>query len=371
MAILHTEKFSKYAAGNNGYLDIENDNDDIVRFNNADGIIESANGRFGDNNLRTVDDGEYISFGLSAMSGTTIIVGMAVSFDLSTGAGGAASAPGNIEEILWCSPTAGLSTLAAMHWALCYDYMGHLYLQSSSGSLSTSTTLRVGIANNALKHNCWHWLEIKVSMLDSGSAEVRVDGVPVISVSGDFQITSATFSTLRMAGIQGSPTGPFSRFDDLIIMDGSGSAPFNDFIGDMRQEYQIPDADGAVTQWTPLSSTNESNIDDTLGNYDDDSSYISESTVDDVNLASHNNFSLTDATSIFYACLAALSRQETTGSELALRVVSDGTPEDGPDLTLTTAYKWKKHHFLVDPDTTAAWTLSGLNAAEWGVKHRN
>ena len=70
------------------------------------------------------------------------------------------------------------------------------------------------------------------------------------------------------------------------MLDGSGPAPFNDFLGDVRVDARYPTAEGANSAWTPLSGTdNALMVDDPGPPYtpgggpDDDTTYNSTLTV--------------------------------------------------------------------------------------------
>lgn len=355
MAMILIEPTAHYAA----VADIGTDNDDLTTQWSIDGAIalSASAGRFGAQavEIQTSARQILVRLGAGVVSGSTLIVGGAVKFALSQ-SGNAITR----QNILICRTAA-----ASDHWSVQIGNGGTLYILNSAGTIVTTVT-------NAIQPEMWHYIEFKVSMLDSGSFSIRVDGVEVLSAfSGDFRSGTGNTSTIEQLSFRGNENNTY--WEDIIIMDGSGST-FNDYMGDMRYELAVPDADGSTTQWTPSASTNVSCIDDAIRAYNDDTDYISEATTDEINLASHATISATNASVIHFAALFALARSDGAGDKIALVVKSGATTDAGADLALigttSTAYRFRKKIWTVDPDTTAAWTVANLNSAEWGVKKR-
>lgn len=351
MALVLIEPYSRYAA----VADVGTDNDDLTTQWAVDGSISlnTTAGRYGGRVLEVNQPAREHRIRLGTISGTTLIVQAAIKFDAS------GSTTPTAASIL----RATTSSTATTHWQISVGMGGTLYIFSAGGS-----TL-VGTVFNAIQYDVWHYLEVKCVGDNSGSMTIKIDGVQVFTISTtDFQNGSTTFESIWLGGNHDN-----FYWEDVIVMDGSGGT-FNDFMGDMRFEAAIPDADGATTQWTPSASTNISNIDDALAAYDDDTTYISEATTDDINLASHATISATNASTIHFSALFALARSDTTGDKIALVVKSGATTDAGADLALigttSAAYRWRKKIWETDPNTAAAWTVANINAAEFGVKKR-
>lgn len=355
MALILVEPFQRYAA----VADIATDNDDLTtQWSMDSGIVLSASGgRFSGQAVQMQTSGRQIlvRLGSGVVSGSTLIVGGAFKFG--------ASQSGNVvsrQDILICRTSA-----ASNHWSVQVGNGGTLYIRNSSDTIVTTVT-------GYINPETWHYIEMKVSMLDSGSFSMRIDGVDVLSsFSGDFRSGTGNTSNIEQLSFRGNEDNTY--WEDIIIMDGSG-ATFNDYKGDMRYECSVPDADGSTINWTASAGSRYQCIDDALAAYNDDTDYISSSVTDDINLSSHANISATNATTIFFAALFALARSDTTGDKIALVVKSGATTDTGADLALagttSTAYRWRKKIWEKDPNTAAAWTVSNINAAEYGVKKR-
>lgn len=355
MALILIEEYRRYAA----VADVGTDNDDLTTQWSIDGGIAllSTGGRFSEQALQIQTTGrqELIRLGSGVVSGSTLIVGFAMKWS--------ASQSGNVvsrNNLLICRTSAAVD-----HWSIQLGQGGTLYILNSAGTI-------LGAYPLAIQPYCWHYIEVKVSMLDSGSFNLKVDGETVVSaLSGDFRAGTGNTSNIEQLSFRGNEDA--TVLSDIIIMDGSGST-FNDFMGDMRYEATVPDADGSTTQWTASAGSNYQCIDDALGAYNDDTDYISEGTTDDINMASHATISATNSTTIHFAALFALARSDGAGDKIALVVDSGGTVDTGADLALigttSTAYRWRKKIWEQDPNTTAAWTVTNINNATFGVKKR-
>lgn len=350
MAIIHAESFAKY----NAAADLGTNN--IGWISTSSALLSSGSGRFGE---RTYDPGAFLSTVPLSLpwnsADSSIIIGAAFKYLTHD------SPNSDFWPILTMTTVAGSQTAANLHWDLCVGSSSQFILRDEAQQAAK-------ILSNAFYNRTWHWLEVKISMLDAGSYEIRIDGVTVASGSGDFRAGTGNTSSLAFLNIGAAQDRV--RWSDLIVMDSTGG-DFNDFKGDMRFENQLPDADGAVTQWTASAGSNFQTIDDALplASASFDTDYISHATDDEVNLASHADHVLTNAAVIHFAKLSALSRNDGS-KNVALRVVSDGTGDDSSDFTLNTTYRWCNKIWETDPDTGAAWALSAINAAEWGVKLR-
>lgn len=357
MALIWVESMDKYSASVDN--DFFNDNFNWSGNTVSPGDMEAANGRFGGQDYRCQSrlSTAQVRIPLAAMSGTTLVFAAAVRF------GATETASDGVQGFLDCYTAA---TAGSQHFSLAFTPAGSFVMFPASGSAFYSDP-------NVVYHRVWHWLELKVSLLDAGSFELRIDGVNVLSGSGDFRDGTGNTSTLdsvRLSGADDAGNDDSLLWGDIVILDGSGSAPYNDFLGDLRIENSVPNGDGATAAWTPLSGSNFQNIDEAISAYDDDTTYISSATVDQINLATHVDHVLTNVNSVKFAQLSALARNDGA-TNLRLRAVSNAVASESADITLVNGtYKWCNHIMTQDPNTAAAWTLAGINAAEWGVKAR-
>ena len=365
MALVLAETFHKYVVAA-AATDMAAANDDLA--SNAWSVSNwgiSANGRFASSRVGIADSGtrtNRIRLGGFGISGTTLIVECSVRWDQVD----AEAATNN------AAPLIVITNTTATQFHACVGIVGGiltLHRQISFTDARDLNTSQIAVGNQRMSSGVWHRVQFKVDLVNSGDATLKLDGVTIATASAqDFSHnTSATIDGIVLYGNQDN-----TYFEDLIVMDGSGAA-FNDFKGDMRLELALPDANGATVQWTPTAGSNFQTIDDALplaaAAYDTD--YISEATTDEVNLSSHAAITASGATTIHFAQLEVLGRADAAGDEVGLRVVSGATTDTGADMPLINGtYRWRRKHWTVDPNTSAAWTVANINAAEWGVIKR-
>jgi hypothetical protein len=362
MAILYAERFDWYTSrdqpfdlNNQGGLDWT-----VVRNNVFEDWIFAAqtDGPWGEPALRHAWNGRIgVPFGPINGGNTKSIWAGHVYYQ------GGASNSGNAgvtrREVLLSLETAAALN-AGYHWALALGAgANELTVFNAAGGV-------VARAYGFIQPKTWHWVEVEVDCANSGTFKMWVDGVAVFNVSGDFLNGSdVNNSYMHWRGMDSSVF-----YHNVIVADGSGSS-FNARFGAIHMELQSPDADGAVTSWTASTGSRYQCIDDAFNAGASDGDYISSSVTDDVNLASHAAFTLRDLDTIKFVQVVALARSDTTGDELALAARSGGVDAATSDqLLYNGAYKYRKGFFETDPNTSAAWTLTNLNNAEFGVKKR-
>jgi len=219
------------------------------------------------------------------------------------------------------------------------------------------------------------YVEWKVVIHPSaGTVEVRVNGnvVPGLNLTGQntrasgFSTwTSVVLGTNDNVGSSWSGGNLNVDFDDVYVCDGSGSAPWNTFLGDCRVDALRPTAEGTSSQWTPLSGTdNAAMVNQTAP--DDDTTYVSTVT------SGHTDTYVTPDAPVAGAAIMGVQlnvsiKKEDAGSCAVSGVVRhSGTnypvvlPNPG------TTYAYQTVMMPTNPGTGVAWTEAGFNAAEFG-----
>ena len=110
----------------------------------------------------------------------------------------------------------------------------------------------------AFNSGVWQYLELKAVVAGgSGSVTFRANGV----IDANVNAVTANLGSTAVGQAQWIVTlnqsGAFytSTVDDVYLLDSTGSAPRNTFLGDSRVETLYPVADGAHTDWTPDTGT--------------------------------------------------------------------------------------------------------------------
>jgi hypothetical protein len=217
----------------------------------------------------------------------------------------------------------------------------------------------------------FNYIEFKVTISDAGGAyEVRVNGANVLSASSvDTKNTSnASANIVRIGTTSTLSGGSTVVFEDLYICDGSGSVN-NNFLGDVRVDCYMPNGNGNSSQLVGSDGNSTDNyllVDEASQNGDTD--YVQSATVNQ-----KDTYAITDIahtpTSIFGTQLNIIAKKDDSGTRSICAVCrSGGTDYDGDTQALSTSYLDYRQVREVDPATSAAWTKTNLNAAEFGVK---
>lgn len=304
--------------------------------------IGAGLGRRGSNGWTSTSNGRGLVKAIP--SATTVIVGFALNM------GGAPGSALNLVE---------LREGASVHVGL------QLNTDMSVSVLRGSTTLATSAAG-VITASGYCFVELKALINDStGTYEVRVNGANVLSGSGADTRNSGT-------GVVSSVAIKFARgsqvFDDLYICDGTGSVN-NDFLGDVRVDAYFPNANGNSSQLTGSDGNSVDNyqlVDETTPN--DDTDYVQSSTVNQKDTYGFQNMSHTPAT-INGVQIVINSKKDDSGLRSICSVTrSGGADTDGATQALSTSYAYYMQILEADPNTAAAWTPSGINSAEFGLK---
>ena len=239
---------------------------------------------------------------------------------------------------------------------------------ASDGKISAcggGNTLLATTANPVLATNTWHYLEAKVVCHDTtGSYEVRLDGQTILSGSS---VDTRGTGDSRYALFQ--LQNYYQCIDDIYICDTDGTIN-NDFLGRVVIEGILPNADGDSTDWTPASgSDNYAMVDDIPP--DDDTSYVESGTEGDEDLYDYADLSTITMETILGLQINTDVRLNAVSGDIDLyqTVKSDSTSSDGaPTNIASDDYEVATRILETDPDTSSAWTVSGVNAAQFGIK---
>lgn len=258
----------------------------------------------------------------------------------------------------------------------------YLYIQNGVGSVGFCTIrLNTGTgvievwnaANNALVASGWrnivytgyHYIEIRCKVAGASSeVEVRVDGSPEIATTV-YNFGSTNIGRWYWYFNSGGTIGAY--IDDLYVVDTTGGAPTNTFLGDCRVETLLPTSDGANTAWTPNSGVTEyTQIDE--DSYDVDTTYISDSIPGDKSTFGFSDLSFASGT-VYGVQANLMARKDDAGLRQIRPVIRQGgvNYSVGDIDTLSTSYDNYRSLLPLDP-TSAVWTPANVNANEYGLE---
>jgi hypothetical protein len=136
-------------------------------------------------------------------------------------------------------------------------------------------------------------------------------------------------------------------------------------LGESRVLVLYPTADTADTDWAPSRGVDHyATVDETTVNGDTD--YVASGTVGDLDLYDVSDLGVTpDSIQAVQVTLCARN-DDAASREVRCRVKSGAAVANGASHALTASYLYYRDIFETDPNTSAAWTSSGVNAAQIG-----
>lgn len=242
-----------------------------------------------------------------------------------------------------------------------------LNVNQSTGKLQVwhgaqGTTL-VATGTTTINSGSWYYVELKIFINGASSTvEVHLNGVVEIA-STTVNLGSTPTNQIYI----GRPNNnPVLQYDDLYILDTTGGSPTNTFLGDSRIETLYPSGAGAHTQWTPDSGSNYARVNETIA--DGDTSFVQDSNAGDRDSYAFTNLSVLAGT-VYAVQTSMYARKDDVAVRQLCAVARPGsTDRDGATVTLGTSYAFFNEIRETNPDTTAAWLISEVNASEFGIK---
>lgn len=221
--------------------------------------------------------------------------------------------------------------------------------------LGTTSGAAIGIGN-------WGHIELKVKVHDTtGTVEFRINGVAKISLTGqDTKVgTNAYHDHVRFLGAW--------EIDDIYILDSTGTVN-NDFLGNMKVLGILPTAEGDNIDFTPSTGTNNAAMVDENPT-DDDTSFVEASGGGSKDLYQYGDVSGVGDLIAGVQINTDVKETDATTFDLVTVCKSGTTESDNVASPIgSTNYVTKTRIVELDPNTAAAWTAAGVNAAQFGIK---
>jgi hypothetical protein len=306
-----------------------------------------ATGRFGDQCVNLGSTGRNIQRSFTA--GANVGVGFAVKYGTNPSVDGAFT---NLMALLsGTTYTFGLrvtSTGAIEARRMTSSGAGTVLGTSAAGVILSST---------------WQFVEVGVVINDTtGSVTVKVDGTTVLSLtSQDTNNAVTTVDTIQLGCSANTAGQGIGQFDDFYLVDSATT------LGERRVETKRAAADTAQKDFSPLSGTdNNAMVDDTTANGDTD--YVQASSVGNTDLYTFGTLSSTPSAISAVQITAFAEKTDASSRSIALQVKSGATTSDGSNFALAASYGKFDRILETDPNTSAAWTASGVNNLQAGPK---
>lgn len=253
-----------------------------------------------------------------------------------------------------------------------------VYADGSIRVRNSSTTILASSASGLVTANAWHDIEVKALVNGaSGSVAVHLNGVEIIAPTtinvgstGIQYFGPYSESNNGWSSEQNNDTGVTIYYDDIWLADTAGG-DVSDFIGDAHVETLFPNGEGTHSDWTPNAGTVHYNrVNERTGTYPDgDTTYLKALTAGLIDTWQYDDLSITSGTVYGVQTNLYARKDDSNLRQLIPQIVSGGTTYDGSTTqTLASGYVDSTEIFEEDPDTSAPWTVPGVNAAEFGVK---
>ncbi len=229
----------------------------------------------------------------------------------------------------------------------------------------TGTLLATGTTN--LYPNRWSYIEVSVTISDTvGEVHVRLNGSPTDEVSfvGDTKNGGSSTDIDKI------------RFDfnlnwyisDVYILNDTGPAPNNNFLGDVAVRTLSPNGNGTYSQLVGSDGNSTDNyqlVDERPFSVTD---YVGSATVGDKDTYVVEDLPSGITTVYGIQLCGLMAKSDATNANARLLLRSGGTDFNGITQTLSTSYLGYYEVYQANPATSAAWTPAGVNGVEIGME---
>lgn len=234
----------------------------------------------------------------------------------------------------------------------------------------------LGTSSATMTADAWHLIELRcqISSTTSGVTEVWLDGARVINFAGDNTAgaTAANVQALLLGQGSGSPTtvaGFYMAYDDIALNDTAGSIN-NGQIFDGKVLLLKPNGAGSTTGQTRGGTDTGANYSQVNELPPSLTQYVFSATA-----ATRDTYALEDVPAGSWAvnCCEVLAygqNSDASAGSLGLTVKSGATTNEGTAQSLVTTAQYLRQLYETDPNTSAAWTVSAVNALEAGTTVR-
>lgn len=212
--------------------------------------------------------------------------------------------------------------------------------------------------------NAWQHIEVKVTVSATvGTIEIRREGVAVLELTGLNTGTASAEQCSICSRNNGSTLQTPSTYyvKDWVIWDGAGSIN-NDFLGSVIV-YPLLTASDISLNWTPSTGATGFDLIDEAPPVDGD--YIEAPDPAPAPAVMSLTDLPADVTSV-KGLITVVRAAKTDGGDgnLQTSLISNAVTGNGTDRAITTAFSYYRDVFELDPDTSAAWLPSAVDAAD-------
>lgn len=267
------------------------------------------------------------------------------------------------------APSAGTYTLvsvmegAAAHVTLKYDAETRtLRLYRGTSTLIGTGTVVLPEPDEA--YLSWRYIELKVTVGDAGSAEVRVDNTVDISLpSTDTRNGGTGQPDAVQLGSAGSSSQTFC-YDDMYVLDGTGTK--SSYLGKYTTISPVTiTGDGSFVDWTPSADTNSACVDEADENADSD--YVESDTRGNLDTYTTTT-TIGTPTAIHAVKISSVAKSDGPPLDLRNALIHGGVEYLGDTHTVSSVYATYSDTFEANPATLTNWTTFDVSTMLVGIE---
>lgn len=212
----------------------------------------------------------------------------------------------------------------------------------------------------------WQYIELCAAINGTtGYCELRLNGGTIASFTGNTRNGGTSLNIDRFDLLRTSGGSETDYWDDLYVCDNTGTAN-NTFLGDVQVQTLLPNGAGASTQFTPTGSAN--NWQTVADVPYSTTNYSSTSTVGNRDLYTLSDLSAGTGSVMGIQTNMIVNKTGAGTANLKAALQSGGTVYYDPTVALSTTTTWTGAVRQVDPATSAAWTVGGVNNLQAGAE---
>jgi hypothetical protein len=215
-------------------------------------------------------------------------------------------------------------------------------------------------SNGAIVAGAWNYIEVELVRAtgSGGSVNVYLNGALVANASS----TNTGASSIDNIAITTEAASSGNRWiDDFYIVNT------NTKLGECKIETLRPTADTAQKDWTPNSGANNySRVNNTT--FDDDTSYNADATVGHKDLFDLADLSSTPSSIKAVQTVFVARKDDATTRTARVNMKNGSTTTNGTTRSMASTYGLWNDIYETNPDTSAAFTASNVNAMQLGYE---
>jgi len=241
---------------------------------------------------------------------------------------------------------------------------GTLRVAKSTGSglsrANYSVGTLLGTSTGTISFNTWYYLELKVYSDASGTWDLRINGTSWASGSST---DTRCNGELNSGFFLDAGENMSVIYDDIYCLDSTGSYN-NDCLGPQQVMAIIPDGMD-TTGWTPSASTNNSCVDDGPGINTAD--YVTADANDEKDL--YDYAAIASGMGEINGIVIHTETEVIAGAGSVTTVIKSGSEYDETSDNQVSGSRHSVSRLAErNPNGSAQWTESSVNAAQFGIK---